>query len=63
MVQAEMHGQYRWCWAGDTPQYTLSPYFDRRRIYLPSIRDTVTQVLVNYLGSRVWINVREGDLV
>jgi hypothetical protein len=57
-------GHYRFVWAGGPEILTATkPFYGKRTIWLSSIRATVLQVLVPFLGQMIWINVRESDIV
>ena len=39
-----------------------TPYFSQRRKYLPSIHETMDQILIDFLGIPLWINIDILDL-
>lgn len=47
-------------------EYAVSPYYNIREVYLPTIKKTITQIYVtSFFGMNgfAWINVRPGMLV
>jgi len=40
-----------------------TPYFFQRREYLPSIHKTMDQILIEFFGRVLWININLSDLI